>query len=202
MGRWHSPQEMTNKTAETTTDMDVAGLGRGGRMSRSRTRDVVLRLLRGEDLELVSSTLGVTAATLSGWCDAFLAGGEANLAAPRKRFAFRYAHRRRGTGSGNEVSRRDGTIILDRVDAMWGTDPARNLVSAVTMAWTGGGQAAVFIAVDHHSAECVGLHAARRATRLKRWSRSAKARAAASGLRRERGPRPCRPPRPREPVHV
>ena len=28
---------------------------------------------------------------------------------------------------GNEVSRRDGTIIPDRVDAMWGTDPAQTL---------------------------------------------------------------------------
>jgi transposase len=37
----------------------------------------VLRLLRGEDLEAVSRSLGVTAATLSGWRDAFLAAGEA-----------------------------------------------------------------------------------------------------------------------------
>ena len=49
-------------------------------MSRQRKRDAVLRLLRGEDLETVSRALGVTAATLSGWRDAFLAGGEASLA--------------------------------------------------------------------------------------------------------------------------
>jgi transposase len=49
-------------------------------MSRQRKRDAVLRLLRGEDLELVSRSLGVTAATLSGWRDAFLAAGEASLA--------------------------------------------------------------------------------------------------------------------------
>jgi transposase len=49
-------------------------------MSRQRKRDAVLRLLRGEDLELVSRALGVTAATLSGWRDAFLAAGEASLA--------------------------------------------------------------------------------------------------------------------------
>ena len=36
----------------------------------------------------------------------------------------------------------------------------------MTTTWTGEGQAAVFIAIDHHGAECVGLHAARRATRL------------------------------------
>jgi transposase len=64
----------------TTEQMDAIGAGRGGRMSRQRKRDAVLRLLRGEDLDMVSRSLGVTAATLSGWRDAFLDGGEANLA--------------------------------------------------------------------------------------------------------------------------
>jgi len=50
-------------------------------MSRQRKRDAVLRLLRGEDLETVSRSLGVTAATLTAWRDSFLAGGEAALAA-------------------------------------------------------------------------------------------------------------------------
>ncbi len=59
---------------------DAAGPGRGGRMSRQRKREAVLRLLRGEDLDTVSRSLGVTAATLSGWRDAFLAAGEASLA--------------------------------------------------------------------------------------------------------------------------
>jgi transposase-like protein len=49
-------------------------------MSRGRKTAAVLRLLRGEDLETVSRSLGVTAATLSNWRDAFLAGGEAALA--------------------------------------------------------------------------------------------------------------------------
>jgi len=48
-------------TAETVTASGAAGPGRGGRMSRQRKRDAVLRLLRGEDLETVSRTLGVTA---------------------------------------------------------------------------------------------------------------------------------------------
>ena len=66
-------------TAETTASGGV-GLGRGGRMSRQRKRDAVLRLLRGEDLEVLSRALGVTAATLSGWQDSFVAAGEASLA--------------------------------------------------------------------------------------------------------------------------
>src|SRR3954463_11718438 len=57
----------------------TVALGRGGRMSRQRKSAAVLRLLRGEDLETVSRELGVTAATLTGWRDAFLAGGEAAL---------------------------------------------------------------------------------------------------------------------------
>jgi len=48
-------------------------------MSRQRKSAAVLRLLRGEDLETVSRQLGVTAATLTGWHDAFLAAGEATL---------------------------------------------------------------------------------------------------------------------------
>ena len=39
---------------------DAAGPGRGGRFSVGRKREVVLRLLRGEDLESVSRELGVT----------------------------------------------------------------------------------------------------------------------------------------------
>jgi transposase InsO family protein len=52
----------------------------------------------------------------------------------------------------------DGTIIPERVDLMWGTD--------LTTTITHEGQVAVFVAVDHCSAECVGIHAARRATRF------------------------------------
>ena len=49
------------------------------RMSAGRKREAMLRLLRGEDLELVSRELGVTAAELSGWREAFLAAGEASM---------------------------------------------------------------------------------------------------------------------------
>ena len=67
--------------AARAQEAGVAGLGRGGRMSRQRKSAAVLRLLRGEDLETVSRSLGVTAATLSGWREAFLAAGEAALSA-------------------------------------------------------------------------------------------------------------------------
>jgi putative transposase len=51
-----------------------------------------------------------------------------------------------------------GTIVPETLDTMWGTD--------MTTAWTREGQAAVFVAVDHHPAECVGIHAARSGTRF------------------------------------
>jgi transposase len=66
--------------AERPQESGAAAPGRGGRMSRQRKTAAVLRLLRGEDLETLSRSLGVTAATLSGWRDAFLAAGEAALA--------------------------------------------------------------------------------------------------------------------------
>ena len=66
--------------AERPQASGAAAPGRGGRMSRQRKRDAVLRLLRGEDLETVSRSLGVNAATLTSWRDSFLAGGEAALA--------------------------------------------------------------------------------------------------------------------------
>lgn len=46
-----------------------------GRFSAKRKREAVLRLLRGEDLDLVSREAGVTGATLAKWREAFLEGG-------------------------------------------------------------------------------------------------------------------------------
>lgn len=53
----------------------------------------------------------------------------------------------------------EGTIIPAQVDTMWGT--------AMTATFTHQeGQVAIFIAVDHCSAECVGIHAAKQGTRF------------------------------------
>jgi len=66
------------------------------------------------------------------------------------------AHQRAGRPHG--LRAHDGTIITEQVDVMWGTD--------LTSVMTGEGQAAVFITVDHCSAECVGIHASRSADRF------------------------------------
>lgn len=50
-----------------------------GRFSAKRKADAVTRLMRGEDLDALSRELGVTAATLSSWRQAFLDGGTAAM---------------------------------------------------------------------------------------------------------------------------
>ena len=65
--------------AERVQGSGAVALGRGGRMSRQRKMAAVLRLLREEDLEIVSRDLGVTAARLTGRRDALLTAGEAAL---------------------------------------------------------------------------------------------------------------------------
>lgn len=53
----------------------------------------------------------------------------------------------------------EGTIVTDQPNQMWGTDAT----ATVTLT---DGQVTVFAAIDHCTAECVGIHAARRATRF------------------------------------
>ena len=48
----------------------------------------------------------------------------------------------------------DGTIVTDRPNVMWGTDAT----AAVTLTE---GTATIFAAIDHCTAECVGIHAAK-----------------------------------------
>ena len=53
----------------------------------------------------------------------------------------------------------DGTITTEAPDAMWGTD----MTATVTL---GEGSAFVFVAVDHCTTECIGLHAAKSGSRF------------------------------------
>lgn len=50
-----------------------------GRFSSKKKTEAVLRVLRGESLDLVSREVGVTAAKLSEWHKTFIANGEASL---------------------------------------------------------------------------------------------------------------------------
>jgi putative transposase len=53
----------------------------------------------------------------------------------------------------------DGTIVTTRPDEIWGTD----MTTTVT---TGEGKVAVFVAVDHCTTECIGIHASKSQSRL------------------------------------
>ena len=98
------------------------------------------------------------------------------------------------TGSPRGPRAHDGTIIPEAVDVMWGTD--------LTTTLTGEGPAAVFVTVDHCSAECVGIHAALRATRFEALEPLRQGGAPPlRRLRQGRRPRPVRPARSRQPIH-
>ena len=62
-------------------------------------------------------------------------------------------------GSPHGPKAHDGTITTEAPDVMWGTD----MTSTVTV---GEGQAFVFVAVDHCTTECIGLHAAQSGSRF------------------------------------
>jgi transposase InsO family protein len=70
---------------------------------------------------------------------------EANLLSPSRTFKLAV------------VETRDGRITTDQPDEMWGTDQTGTM--------TAEGHACIFIAVDHCTAECVGIHATRRGNR-------------------------------------
>jgi putative transposase len=72
---------------------------------------------------------------------------EANLLAPTR------------AGHPHGPKAHDGAITTSRPDQMWGTD----LTSTMTVRE---GNASVFVLVDHCTAECLGIHAAARATRF------------------------------------
>jgi putative transposase len=81
---------------------------------------------------------------------------------PRRVLRLMRAHQllaptRQGHSHGPQAH--DGTIITEHVDTMWGTDMTATFTRQE-------GQVAIFIAVDHCSAECVGIHAAKQGTRF------------------------------------
>ena len=54
------------------------------RLSAGRKQEVVLRLLRGEDMEFLSRELGIPASRISRWRDRFLEAGESALKQRRR----------------------------------------------------------------------------------------------------------------------
>ena len=62
-------------------------------------------------------------------------------------------------GQAHGPTAHDGTITTETPDVMWGTD----MTATVTV---GEGAACVFVAVDHCTTECIGLHAAKSGNRF------------------------------------
>jgi transposase InsO family protein len=58
-----------------------------------------------------------------------------------------------------EPKRHDGTILAERPNQMWGIDATAGFTAQ-------DGQVAIFAMVDHYSAYCLGIHAAKRGTRF------------------------------------
>lgn len=73
-GRGERGGRASEGARRATGDARPAG-GEKGRFSARRKREAVVRLLRGESLEAVSRELGVMAARLSQWREAFLDSG-------------------------------------------------------------------------------------------------------------------------------
>jgi transposase-like protein len=70
----------SSEGARRATGDDPGLVDKGSqRFSARRKLEIVLRLLRGEDLELLSRELGVTAARISKWRGQFLKSGRAAL---------------------------------------------------------------------------------------------------------------------------
>jgi putative transposase len=130
-----------------------------GRFSSRRKMESVLRLLRGEELDALSRELGVGAATLTSWARHRDKGvrtskqrvlrllREANLLAPSRA--------RRVLGSRVH----DGSITPEQPNVMWGID-------AISVITRREGMVTVFAAIEHASAECVGIDAAKYASRF------------------------------------
>src|SRR5512144_1483376 len=71
---------MSRRKRDRKSSAGAADSGREpGRFSARRKTETILRLLRGEALDSLARELGVTAATLAQWREAFLAGGQASL---------------------------------------------------------------------------------------------------------------------------
>jgi hypothetical protein len=67
-------------TGAATADIDATPV----RFSAQKKTEVVLRLLRGEDIDLLSREVGIPASRIAAWREAFLEAGQASM---KKRLA-------------------------------------------------------------------------------------------------------------------
>jgi hypothetical protein len=70
-----APDGTRRATGEATARVDSTPI----RFSAKKKTEVVLRLLRGEDIDLLSRQMGVPANRLAAWREAFLEAGEESM---------------------------------------------------------------------------------------------------------------------------
>jgi transposase-like protein len=70
------PPVVREEACRATRDETPRDGARAERFSAQKKTEVVLRLLRGEEIDLLSRGLRVPAARLAAWRDTFLAGGQ------------------------------------------------------------------------------------------------------------------------------
>lgn len=85
------------------------------RMTAARKQSAVLRLLRGETLDILTRELQVTASDLSEWRDKFLAGGEASLKAQLRDSRDAEISRLKSKVGGLTM---DNELLLERISKM------------------------------------------------------------------------------------
>ena len=107
--------------------MGVTG-HKGGRFSRFRKEEAILRLIRGEDLETLSRELGVTAATLSGWRTKYTSGGQTALLERARRQG-----RRERSAQGQDRRADDGQRAARAEDRPTGGRPPFGLAEVEAM---------------------------------------------------------------------
>ncbi len=74
-----SRKQQGNAAAAEGARRATGGAAERGRWTSARKVEVVLRMLKGEDLESLSRELKVTAARLAAWREEFLAAGQVAL---------------------------------------------------------------------------------------------------------------------------
>ena len=86
-----------------------------GRFSAKRKRDAVLRLLRGEALDVVAREMGVKPSTLASWRETFLDSGLASLTrTPKDQRDEQIAHLQRKLGAVTM----ENELLHEKIDRM------------------------------------------------------------------------------------
>ncbi len=116
MGKDQKKSETAGDTGAQTSGIEsIASAGSFKRMTATRKQSAVLRILRGEPLDMLARELRVTAADLSDWRDKFLAAGEAGLKSQSRDVRDAEISRLKSKVGGLTM---DNELLLERISRM------------------------------------------------------------------------------------